>query len=390
MEFGLSSDQRILVDSLRRFIDRELLPLEEKVELSGRLDPTSARDIFEKSRANGFYAMSMPAELGGGGLSTLDWIIAEEQFGRTTDILIRRAFGNIYDLLLAATPEQQERWLVPCIQGERTCSIAFTEPEAGSDAGAVRTQATPDGDGWVLNGYKQYISDAHFSDFFVVTARTKGRDDRGGVSTFIVDKGLAGFQIGADQPMMGLRGTTHASLTFDNVRLGAETLLGEQGGGVKLALKTLGRVRLAQVGARAIGKAAMVLEKTVQHARNRRQFGKPLAEFQAVQSMLAESAVEISSARLLLYQTAWLLDQGSDGRAQIAMVKLQASELLNRVTDRAVQIHGGSGYSKELPIERYYRDARIYRIFDGVSDIQKQIVAQNLRGDASDPYQIAV
>ncbi|MEO1109948.1 MAG: acyl-CoA dehydrogenase family protein [Pseudomonadota bacterium] len=390
MEFGLSSDQRILVDSLRRFIDRELLPLEEKVELTGRLDPTSATDIFEKSRANGFYAMSMPAELGGGGLSTLDWIIAEEQFGRTTDILIRRAFGNIYDILLAATPEQQERWLVPCIHGERTCSIAFTEPEAGSDAGAVRTQATPDGDGWVLNGYKHYISDAHFSDFFVVTARTKDRDGRGGVSTFIVDKGLAGFQIGADQPMMGLRGTTHAPLTFDNVRLGSETLLGEQGGGFKLALKTLGRVRLAQVGARAIGKAAIVLEKTGQHARNRHQFGKPLAEFLAVQSMLAESAVEISSARLLLYQTAWLLDQGSDARAQIAMVKLQASELLNRVTDRAVQIHGGSGYSKELPIERYYRDARIYRIFDGVSDIQKQIVARNLRGDASDPYQIAV
>lgn len=378
MDFALTEEQRLLVDTARRFIAGELRPLEEDVERTGVLEAGDAQRIFEASRALGLYALNMPADLGGGGLSTLEWMLVEEQCGHTSDILVRRAFGNVYEILLEGTPAQQARWLLPSIKGERTFSIAFTEPEAGSDAAGIETTARCDGDGWVINGHKHFISDAHFSDFFVITARTDPSAGARGISTFIIDKGLPGFTVGPDQAMMGLRGTSHAALFFDDVRLGPEHLLGPEGGGLKLALKTLGRVRLAQIGARAIGKATRLLDLALAHARDRRQFGRAIGEFQMVQAMLADSAVEINAARLALLHTAWLIDQGSEARAQISAVKLQASETLGRVADRAVQIFGGSGYSKDLAIERYYRDARIYRIYDGTSEIHRSVIARAL------------
>ncbi|MXW84385.1 MAG: acyl-CoA dehydrogenase [Boseongicola sp. SB0673_bin_14] len=387
MDFGLSDVQRLLIGTVRRFVDDELRPLEQPVEDSGYLEPESAEAIQAKSRAIGLYAMNMPEELGGGGLSTMDWMLVEEEFGRTTDILIRRAFGNVYDILLAGSEVQKERWLIPAIHGDRTFSIAFTEAEAGSDAAAIRTRSTPTDDGWSLTGQKQFISDAHHSDFYVLTAVTDPRAGARGISTFVVDRDMPGVTLGPDVPMMGLRGTTHAELTFENVILGPEHLLGEDGGGLKLALGTLGRVRLAQVGARAVGKAAMLLEMAVEHARSRHQFGQPIGDFQSVGQMLADSAVEINAARLALWQAAWMLDQGKPARTQISVVKLQASETLGRVADRALQIFGGSGYSKELAVERHYRDARVYRIFDGTSEIHRNVIARNLlAGD--DGYKI--
>jgi acyl-CoA dehydrogenase len=194
---------------------------------------------------------------------------------------------------------------------------------------------------------------------------------------FLVDKGLPGFTIGRDQPMMGLRGTSHIELTFDDVRLDGNALLGREGEGLRLALTTLGRVRLAQVGARAVGKATLVLEKTIDYARERRQFGQALGEFQMVQQMIADSIIDINASRLLLWRAAAELDAGRDGRDLIAMVKVHAAETLGRVVDRAVQIFGGMGYCKDLAIERYYRDARIYRIFDGASEIHRQTLARN-------------
>lgn len=383
MDFGLSSEQRMLVDTVRQFIAHELHPLEDGVENSGVLADEDARRIFEKSRALGLYAMNIPAEFGGGGLSTLDWMLVEEQFGHTTDILVRRAFGNVYEILLEGTPAQQQRWLAPSVRGERTFSVAFTEPEAGSDAAAIKTSAVRDGDGWLLNGHKHFISDGLYSDFFVVTAVTDPQAGPRGISTFIVDKGTPGFTTGKDQPMMGLRGTTHSELFFDDLRLEPECLLGAPGQGLKLALSTLGRVRLAQIGARAIGKATRILDLALDHARDRKQFGQSIGSFQMIQQMLADSAMEINAARLALWQTAWLIDRGREARAQISMVKVQASETLGRVADRAVQIFGGSGYSKDLPIERYYRDARIYRIFDGTSEIHRAVIARGLmKGDA--------
>lgn len=388
MEFGLSAEQKMLIRTVRRFIERDLRPLEEDVEASGELAPELARSVFEKSRELGLYAMNIPAEFGGGGLSTLDWMLVEEQFGHTTDILARRAFGNVYEILLAGTPKQHERWLIPSVRGERTFSVAFTEPEAGSDAAAIKTTARRDRGKWILNGYKHYISDAHFSDFFVVTAVTDPDAGSRGISTFIVDRDLPGFRVGANQEMMGLRGTSHAELFLDGVTLEHDCMLGDEGQGMKLALTTLGRIRLAQIGARAIGKAARILELALEHARQRRQFGKAIGEFQMIGQMLTDSAIEISSARFSLLHAAWQIDQGHEARDLISMVKVQASETLGRVADRAVQIFGGSGYSRELPIERYYRDARVYRIFDGTSEVHRSVITRALMSGQSKSYEL--
>ena len=376
MDFSLSEDQRTLVAMLRRFIEEKLAPLEETVEREGRLAPEVARDLFEQSKALGFYAMNIPEEFGGGGLSTVDMMLAEEQFGRTTDILIRRSFGDVYEVLLKCVGPQVERWLKPATRGERTCSIAITEPEAGSDAASIRTAATRAGGGWVLDGKKHFISDGLFSDFFVVSAVTDPSAGGRGISLFLVDRDRKGVTIGRDQRRMGLRGTSHVELFFDRVELDDQCLLGEPGRGLGYALDTLGRVRLGQVGARAVGKATKILDLAVGQARERRQFGKAIGEFQLIQKMIADSVIEINAARLLLWNAAAAIDAGRDARALIAMVKVNASETLGRVADRAVQIFGGMGFSRDLPIERYYRDARVYRIFDGTTEIHTAGIAR--------------
>ena len=382
MDFSLSEEQRLLVATIRGFIDDELRPLEAQVEEAGHLADDVAAAIRDKSRALGLYAVNIPTAYGGGGLSVLDWMIAEEQFGRTSDILIRRAFGNVYEILLEGTKAQIEEYLLPAVRGERTFSVAFTEPEAGSDAAAISTNAVRRGDGWVLNGAKHYISDGLYSDFFIVTAVTDPDAGARGISTFILDKGVPGFTIGRDQPMMGLRGTSHVEMRFDDVVLDAGRLLGPEGQGLKLALATLGRVRLAQVSARAVGKASMILDSCLSYARDRRQFGSAIGEFQLVQQMLADSAMEINGCRLALWQTASRIDSGDEARGAISMLKVQASEMLGRVVDRAVQIYGGAGYCRDLPMERYYRDARIARIYDGTSEIHRMVMArQMMKGD---------
>ncbi|MFV0383318.1 acyl-CoA dehydrogenase family protein [Paracoccus sp. (in: a-proteobacteria)] len=378
MELSLSHEQSLLVQTVRDFIADQLQPLEDQVERDGALSEDVARRIFEKSSALGLYAMNIPQEFGGGGLSALDTMLVEEQFGRTTDILIRRAFGNVYEVLLSCKGAQIDRWLLPAVRGERICSIAFTEPEAGSDAAGIRTRAVRKGDGWILSGMKHFISDGAVSDFFVVTAVTDPGKGHRGISMFLVDKGMAGFTTGRDQPMMGIRGTSHLELHFDDVELTDDHLLGQEGRGLGLALSVLGRVRLAQVAARAIGKATKILDLTLDHAGQRRQFGQTLGEFQMVQQMLADSAIEINAARTALWYCAWEIDQGLDPRAKISALKVQASETLGRVVDRSMQIFGGMGFSKDLPIERYYRDARIYRIFDGASEIHRGVVAKSL------------
>ena len=376
MNFDLTHEQRMLVQTIRDFIVAELLPLEKEVEESGSLDPEKAREIQQKSMKLGLYALNVPESFGGAGLSTLDWMLAEEQFGHTSDILVRRAFGNVYDLLFKGTEQQVERWLLPSVLGERVFSIAFTEPEAGSDVAAIRTRAERSATGWTINGKKHFISDGEYSDFFIITAKTDPDAGHQGISTFIIDKETPGLLVGRDQPMMGLRGTSHVELFFDDVKLGPEALLGIEGEGFKLALETLGRVRLAQIGARAVGKATRILDLTVDYARQRSQFGKSIDQFQMIQQMLADSAIEINSARLALLQTAWEADHDRNVSARISMIKVQASETLCRVADRAVQIYGGLGYCRELPIERYYRDARIYRIYDGTSEIHRMVVAR--------------
>ena len=373
MDFSLSDEQRLLIDTVRRFIAEQLAPLEDEVERTGTIEPAVARSIFEKSKALGLYGMNMPTSLGGGGLSAVDSMLVEEQFGHTTDILIRRAFGNVYEVLLACEGAQKERWLLPAVQGERICCIAITEPGAGSDAAGITTRAVRDGSGWRLTGQKHFISDVQFSDFLVVSAKT---DSSRAFSLFLVDKDLPGITVGRDQPMMGVRGTSHVELAFDNVKLDGQSLLGGEGNGMKLILETLGRVRLAQVAARAVGKASKVLALATDYAQERKQFGKSIGEFQFIQQFIADSVIEINAARYMVLRAAWEIDQGNDTRDWISMVKVQAAETLGRVVDRAVQIFGGMGFCKDVPIERYYRDARIYRIFDGTSEIHRGLVAR--------------
>jgi acyl-CoA dehydrogenase len=375
MDFGLSNEQKMMVETVRRFIAQELQPLEDEVETTGVLPVDKAQAIFKKSQALGLYALNISEDLGGGGLSAVDRMLCEEQMGHTSDILIRRAFGNVYEALLGCQGEQIERWLKPCVRGERTASIAITETGAGSDAQSIKTHAQLQADGsWRLSGAKHFISDAEVSDFFIVSAKTGEKE----ISLFLVDKGLPGFVVGKDQKMMGLRGTTHNELWFDNVPLEPLALLGERGKGFKMAMQVLGVVRLAQVGARAVGKSAHVLELMTNYAQQRQQFGQAIASFQMVQQMLADSMIEVNAARWMVLHAAWKVDQGLEARDDIAMVKVLAAETLGRVVDRAVQIFGGMGFCKELPIERYYRDARIYRIFDGTSEIHRMSLARSL------------
>jgi acyl-CoA dehydrogenase len=373
--FTLSDEQRMLIETVRRFIREECKPLEDEVESTGELPQAQAQALHDRARALGLYAMNMPAQFGGGGLSVVDRMLCEEQFGHTTDILIRRAFGNVYEPLLECRGDQVGRWLLPAVAGQRTCAIAITEPGAGSDAQGIRTRAEPQPDGsWRLSGSKHFISDGWWSDFFLVSARTGERE----ISVFMVDKGLPGFTLGKDQKMMGLRGTPHIELFFDQVPLEPAALLGARGQGFKLVMGALNVVRLAQVGARAVGKASHVLELMTDYARQRRQFGQAIGEFQLVQQMLADSVIEINAARLMVLQAAAMMDRGEDARDWIAMVKVHAAETLGRVVDRGVQLFGGMGFCKELPIERYYRDARVYRIFDGTSEIHRGVIARSV------------
>ncbi|MBK7657523.1 MAG: acyl-CoA dehydrogenase family protein [Betaproteobacteria bacterium] len=374
MDFSLNDEQKMMIDTVRRFIADELKPLEDELELNGSLPQAKALAVHNKAKERGLYGMNMPPELGGGGLSNMDRSLCEEQFGHTTDYLIRRAFGNVYEPLLHCKGAQVDRWLKPAVAGMRTCAIAITEPGAGSDAAGIKTRATQQADGsWRLNGGKHFISDGEWSDFFLVSAKTGDKE----ISMFMVDKGLPGFTVGKDQIMMGLRGTPHLELFFDNVPLEAVTLLGEQGQGFKLAMGALNVVRLAQVGARAVGKASRVLALMVDFANQRQQFNTKIGDFQMIQQQIADSVIEVNAARWMVYQAAWMLDQGLDAREQIAMVKVHAAETLGRVVDRAVQVFGGMGFCKELPIERYYRDARIYRIFDGTSEIHRGVIAKS-------------
>lgn len=323
MDFSLNDEQKMMIDTIRRFIAEDLQPLENEVEEKGYLEPEKAAAIHAKGKELGLYALNMPAELGGGGLSNMDRILCEEQFGHTTDILVRRAFGNVYEPLLHCKGEQVERWLKPAIEGKRTCAITITESGAGSDAAGIKTHAKRNEQGqWVLNGSKHFISDGEWSDFFLVSAKTGEKE----ISMFMVDKGLPGFTVGKDQKMMGLRGTPHLELFFDNVVLEDATLLGEQGQGFKLAMGALNVVRLAQVGARAVGKATHVCEMMLDYANDRKQFNTRIGDFQMVQQMLADSVIEINAARWMVYQAAWMLDQGLDAREQIAMVKVHAAE----------------------------------------------------------------
>ncbi|MBE9607318.1 acyl-CoA dehydrogenase family protein [Acetobacteraceae bacterium H6797] len=379
MDFSIPEHMQALTETVRRFVTQEVQPLEQEVERLGHLPPDALRDLRGKAQALGLFAMNMPEEVGGGGLSVLEMCLVEEELGKTSDALIRRIFGQVYPMLLACQGDQRERYLMPTMRGEKICAMAITEPGAGSDAASIATTARLDGGEWVIDGTKHFISDGDIADYVIVMALTeKEKRARGGISLLLVDKGTPGFSVTRHQPMMGHRGYGHAELAFENCRIPAANVLGEVGGGFKLIMSTVAAIRLAHIGARCVGMASRVLEMMRLYATERRQFGQAIGDFQMVQQMIADSAAEIFAARMMVHNTAWELDQGRDPRDKVSMVKFYASEMLGRVADRGIQVFGGAGYSKDLPLERIYRDARVTRIYDGTSEIHRMLVARGV------------
>lgn len=378
-DYDVPSDIQLLLDTVRRFVTQEVQPLEADTEKLGHVPPEALQRVRKQAQELGLFAMNMPEDTGGGGLSHVAMCLVEEELGKTSDALIRRIFGQVYPMLLACQGAQREKYLLPTVSGEKICAMAITEPGAGSDAAAISTTATLDGDHWVLNGRKHFISDGDIADYVIVMAvHDKDKRARGGISLFLVDKGTPGFEVTSVQPMMGHRGYGHAELVFENCRVPADAVMGEVGEGFKLIMNSVSGIRLAHIGARAVGMGQRVLELMRHHANDRKQFGQPIGEFQMVQQMIADSATEIFATRMMVLNTAWELDQGIDCRDKVSMVKLYASEMIGRVADRGIQVFGGMGFTKELPMERIYRDCRVTRIYDGTSEIHRMLIARSV------------
>jgi acyl-CoA dehydrogenase len=379
IDFSVPSESQLLIDTVRRFIKEEVQPLEQPTEESGVIPPEALARVKQKAQSLGLYAMNMPESVGGGGLSCVDQCLVEQEFGRTTDALIRRVFGQVYPMLMACKGEQIDTYLKPTIAGDQICAMAITEPGAGSDAASISTTARLESGEWVLNGTKHFISDGDLADYVIVMALTDAeKRGRGGITLFLVDKGTPGFRVSRVQPMMGHRGYGHAELVFEDCRIPGHAVLGEVGQGFSLIMGSVSQVRLAHIGARAVGMASNALEMMSEYAMDRKQFGRPIGEFQMVQKLIADSATEIFGVKMMVLNAAWEVDQGLDPRAKVSMVKVAASEMQGRVVDRAIQVFGGMGFTREMPLERMYRDARVTRIYDGTSEIHRMLIARDI------------
>ena len=379
MDFTISEEMKMVTDGVGRFVREKVQPLEQETEEAAKIPPEKLAAVKAEAQELGFYAMNMSEEVGGAGLGVLDMCLVEEQLGQTSDALIRRVFGQVYPMLEQFEGELRDKYLYPTVKGDKICAMAITEPGAGSDAAAIKTNAYLDGDEWVLNGTKHFISDGDIADYVIVMALTDPeKGARGGISLLIVDKGMPGFTVARNQAMMGHRGYGHAELNFDDVRIPKGNVLGEVGNGFKVMMANVGGIRLGHIGARAVGMASRVLDMMREHAATRKQFGQPIGDFQMVQQMIADSAMEIFATRMMVLNTAWEVDAGLDPRDKVSMVKVQASEMLGRVADRGIQVFGGYGFTKELPLERIYRDARVTRIYDGTSEVHRMLIARSV------------
>lgn len=387
MDLSLSDEQRLLVETVRAFVERELIPHEEEVERSDEVAPELAREIRRKAIAQGLYAANMPAEVGGGGLDFVTLALFERELGRTSWAL-QVNVGRPSRILMACQGEQVERYLLPAVRGERIDCFALTEPGSGSDAPwGIETRAVRDGGDWVIEGRKHFISHADVADFAIVFAVTGVDETRRGprkrISCFLVDKGTPGFEVRRGPRSVSHRGYHNCELTFSACRVPGSQLLGEEGRGDELARWWLrdGRVMVA---ANCVGRGRRVLAEAAEWAATRRQFGRPIGSFQGVAFKLADMATELEAAELLTLWAAWKLDRGEDAVVEASMAKLYASEMLGRLTDAAVQIFGGMGVVEEAPIERFWRDARVERIWDGTSEIHRHIISRSLLRSAAD------
>lgn len=380
MNFGLSDEQSMIVSTVRSFVEQEIYPFEAEVEKTGRVRPELAEAIRDKTLELGFYACNFPESVGGAGLSHVEFALVERELGRGS-MALTHFFGRPQNILMACQGEQIERYLLPAVRGEKTDALAMTEPGAGSDIRSMSCTARRQGGDWVLNGTKHFISGAEHADFVIVFVAT-GEDDtpRGPkkrITTFLVDRHTPGFEIRDGYHSVSHHGYSNSVLDFDNCRLSDEQVLGDVDGGFAVMNEWLYATRIT-VATMAVGRARRCFDLGLEYAAERKQFGQPIGKFQGVAFQLADMITEIDAADLLTLAAAWRLDQGLPANREIASAKLYASEMLGRVTDATLQIFGGAGLMNDLPIERFWRDARVERIWDGTSEIQRHIISRDL------------
>ena len=380
MDFGLTSEQRLIVETVRGFVEQELYPLEEQVERAGEVAPEVGETVKQKVMELGFYAPNLPAEVGGGGLDNVAFTLLERELGRAS-MALTVFWGRPSGILMACDDEQRERYLLPSARGERIDALAMTEPNAGSDVRGMECSARRNGDDWLLNGTKHFISHADIADFVIVFVSTGEEQTAKGpkklITCFLVDRGTPGFAIRHGYDSVSHRGYRNCILSFEDCRLPSGQILGEPHRGFELANEWLGGTRLT-VAAMCVGRARRAFDLALGHAAERRQFGQPIGKFQGVSFKLADMITEIDAADWLTLASAWQLDQGLAASRAISSAKLYASEMLARVTDEALQIHGGMGLMSDMPLERFWRDARVERIWDGTSEIQRHIISREL------------
>lgn len=371
-EFDFTEEQNMLRDMVRDFATEELKPIASKIDEDEKIP----EEITQKIAELGILGAPFPEEYGGSGFGEIGYCIIQEQIARAcmstaTFIGAHVSIGS-NAIFIGGSEELKQKYLPLLTSGEKIAAFALTEQNAGSDAFNLRTKAEQDGDDWILNGEKLWITNAPIADIFSVFART-----RRGITAFVVEKDMEGFSIGADEKKMGIKGSRTASLTFDNVRVPKENMIGREGHGFLIAMKTLDAGRLG-LGAACLGGMKELLEISTKFAKERKQFDEPISNFQAVQFMIADMAIKVYSLESILFRTAKDYDTGKMKPRQAAIVKYLASEYASECADLAMQIHGGMGFSKEMPIERFYRDSRINKIFEGTNEIQRMIIARDL------------
>lgn len=372
MDFKLTEEQKMLRDMVRDFATNELKPVATQIDENEEIP----QEIISQIGELGILGAAFPLEYGGSGFGEVGYCLIQEEIGRaclsTATFIGAHVSIGTNSIFNGGNEEQKQKYIPQLASGEKIAAFALTEQGAGSDAFNLRTKAEKDGDNWVINGEKLWITNGPFADVFAVYARTKR-----GITAFVVEKGAEGFSVGAPEKKMGIKGSKTSSLTFDNVVVPDANRLGQDGRGFLIAMKTLDAGRLG-LGAACLGGMKEMLELSVQYAKERKQFSEPIANFQAVQEMLAEMATEIYICESLVYRTAHKYDAGTMLSRESAMVKLVCSEGLHKCVDLAMQVHGGMGFSREMPIERFYRDSRINKIFEGTNEIQKFIIARDV------------
>ena len=380
MDFALSDEQAMIVDTVRSFVEREIYPHEDLVERTGEVPAEIAAEIKRKTLELGFYACNFPQDVGGAGLSHLEFALVERELGRGS-MALTHFFGRPQNILMACEGEQIDRYLLPAVRGERMDALAMTEPGAGSDIRSMKCTARRQGGDWVLNGTKHFISGADHADFVIVFVATGEEDTPRGpkkkITTFLMDRGTPGFTIRDGYRSVSHRGYKNMILEFDDCRLPDAQVLGEVDGGFALMNDWLYATRIT-VATMAVGRARRCFDLALNHAATREQFGQPIGRFQGVGFQIADMITEIDAADWLTLAAADRLDRGLPANREIASAKLYASEMLARVTDTTLQIFGGMGLMDDFPVERFWRDARVERIWDGTSEIQRHIISRDL------------